>query len=609
MKFWHLLVLVVIIISLIFILSIQPDSEQFKTNTHDIKTSRDEIATTYFKDTFSVCHDVPISNSYGILVDSLIVCSNTKNIPATPYFYFEKLPDKFYKNAWYFINLDVTDFSEFQNSPHNIICKTQQSYNILSRKFPDKNIIYTGFTSIDRFDPEIKKDYTRFIHVAGKSPWKGTINIINTWKLHPEWPELLLIWRNDSMAAPINEQDIFKIKNIKLINGYLSDKKLDQLINLYGLHICASEHEGFGHYINEARSVKAVVIYSDAQSMNEFFNEKIGIPIKTTEKGSMNNGLCPIYETSVINIENAIKIAIKTNISDLQKMGHQARVQFLKDKEKFRTTIKNKIIGSRKIPHTVHFIWISHKSPYEDTKIPERYTKFINSWNYNNNTFKYNFWSGKNILNLIQNNFEEFLDFYKNLQTITSKCDFAKLCILYAHGGVCTDLSIICKKDIIPLLETDSYCIIEDIGNNLKSISTNFIATCPQHEFIYNSLSIISSKNPEKELKIPIELYNYFSITKYSFLVGSNCSSLSDCKDKYTLDNFLSKNYMIEENEDLSYKSSTKPSTSPKDITHTNTLLEEQGVNQHEQTINPLAPNDETDISRNTVITTQENPE
>jgi glycosyltransferase involved in cell wall biosynthesis len=556
MKFWHLLIILTIILLLILFLSFIYPQEDFKKYTDEISSKRNEIANNYFNDTFPLCHDIPISTSYGLLADSLIVCSATKNIPATPFFYFEKIPSTFYKNGWYFANLDITDFSDIQNSPHNIVCKTKQAYKILTDMLPDKNIIYTGFTSIDRYNPKIQKDYTKFIHVAGKSPWKGTRSLIDTWKLHPEWPQLTLVWRQDSFGTQLDPQEISKIPNIKFMNGFLSDQKLDELVNLCGLHICPSEHEGFGHYINEARSVKAVVLYTDAPCMNEFFTENIGIPIQSHQIEIINT-ICPVYRSTIQDIEKAVSTAINTDIVTLRKMGERARECYLSDDSKFKTSLSTQISTTKRIPHIVHFIWISHSSPHENSQIPDRYKKFTNSWNYNNQTFTYNFWSGKNILNLISNTFPEFLDFYQNLQTISSKCDFAKLCILYAYGGVCCDLSIVCKKDITPLLQTDSYCIIENVSEGDKSLSTTFIAAAPQNTFIYSSLNYINEQN-KKDINIPIELYNHFISTKYPFLVGKNCFSPSTCGNNTALDHFISKKYMIDEQTDYSYKSTPK---------------------------------------------------
>lgn len=46
------------------------------------------------------------------------------------------------------------------------------------------------------------------------------------------------------------------------------------------LHVCPSEREGFGHYINEARAAGAVVIAPDHPPMNELVNATTGVLIR-----------------------------------------------------------------------------------------------------------------------------------------------------------------------------------------------------------------------------------------------------------------------------------------------------------------------------------------
>jgi Glycosyltransferase sugar-binding region containing DXD motif len=513
MKGLHLLIITVIIILLISLLFFFRFKEPYEhtPSTHD---TGNLISLTYFNKTFPTC------NCSSSSLDSVIVCETLKSVPATPFFYFDNLPKNFYKNGWYFGN------SNFSDSPHNIICKTKQSYNILKPKFPNKNIIYTGFTSIDKYNPSIPKNYKKFIHIAGNSASKETLPIFQAWKKHPEWPEILFIWN------PVNELIISKLQiikpchNIKIIDKYLPHNELDSLMNQYGTHICPSEYTTFGHTINEARSTKATILYSDIPGLNELFPGTpgtCGIPIKAHNSDT-------IYTTTPEDIEAAVSVCLSMSESELANIGEIARDNFLAGDEQFRKSLVSQVTGFKQIPHTVQFIWISPNTPYEDVDIPEKFQQYIDSWNQNNNSsFTYNLWSGKQILSLISTNFPEFLEFYKNISTISSKCEFSKICILYKHGGVYSDLDFFCKKDISPLLQGESFCMMEDqeyIGNPTeKIILTNFLASYPENPFLYKYISFLTSKN-HKDISTfsgPIGLYNYFKSSDDTFLVSNTC--------------------------------------------------------------------------------------
>lgn len=47
----------------------------------------------------------------------------------------------------------------------------------------------------------------------------------------------------------------------------------------HGVHICPSEREGFGHYINEARAASALVITTNHPPMNELITAATGVLI------------------------------------------------------------------------------------------------------------------------------------------------------------------------------------------------------------------------------------------------------------------------------------------------------------------------------------------
>lgn len=53
-----------------------------------------------------------------------------------------------------------------------------------------------------------------------------------------------------------------------------------RLQNSHGIHVCVSEREGFGHYINEARAVGALVVTTNHPPMNELITEETGVLVQ-----------------------------------------------------------------------------------------------------------------------------------------------------------------------------------------------------------------------------------------------------------------------------------------------------------------------------------------
>ena len=74
------------------------------------------------------------------------------------------------------------------------------------------------------------KNYQQFLHIAGKSPYKGTEIILNTWIKHPEYPLLIIVCRDD-FGVETNCKKIISNKNY---NNLEITKKL---INISSQHI------------------------------------------------------------------------------------------------------------------------------------------------------------------------------------------------------------------------------------------------------------------------------------------------------------------------------------------------------------------------------------
>ncbi len=210
-----------------------------------------------------------------------------------------------------------------------IWCKTRYAESIFrERNFQTR---YIGFTSSDIFIPEIKKDYRKFIHVAGRSHLKGTKAILELWRAHHEWPALLVISGNKEW------KQLFPLHNVTFLPNSLSDYDLRVAMNSCGIHLCPSETEGFGHYISEALSSKAVTITVNAPPMNEIITPESGLLALATQGEAMGFGYRFFVDKN--SLEKMISKAIEMDINSKMAMGEAARKSYESQRADFRSRL------------------------------------------------------------------------------------------------------------------------------------------------------------------------------------------------------------------------------------------------------------------------------
>ena len=178
---------------------------------------------------------------------------------------------------------------------------------------------YIGFTSADRFDEAVPRHHA-FFHGPGRSGNKGTQALLALWRKHPEWPVLTVAWRRKRVEIESPPA------NVTLLRDHLSDADYRRLQNEHRFHICPSQTEGFGHYLVEAMSCRAVVVTLDAEPMNELVTAERGVLVPAQAIGMKDLATC--YGFTDAAMEAAIERCLGMDVATAEQMGDAARVWY-----------------------------------------------------------------------------------------------------------------------------------------------------------------------------------------------------------------------------------------------------------------------------------------
>ncbi|MGH6727176.1 MAG: glycosyltransferase [Pseudolabrys sp.] len=217
--------------------------------------------------------------------------------------------------------------------------KTHVSVAPLAKALPNLRHTYIGFTSAD-FSGN-KPDFNRFIHFKGSSPQKQTEIVMAAWRIHPEWPELnVQSYVRDS--AFLDFPEWLRWRNIRMKYCLLPPDQYRSEVTRAGVHLCPSSVEGFGHYINEARSMGALIVTTNAAPMNELVDNTCGVLVTPVRTEPQNFAVRHIID--VAGFEKAIQTVLDMSFEQRKALGAEARRRYLTDHDQFRTALKDQVL-------------------------------------------------------------------------------------------------------------------------------------------------------------------------------------------------------------------------------------------------------------------------
>lgn len=211
----------------------------------------------------------------------------------------------------------------------HVLCKSHHAVEIFSALHP--SVHHVGFTSVDRLLPEEQPDYSRFFHLAGGSSLKGTETLLDVWARHPEWPLLTVVQHSGAVPARVTP-------NVELIREYLPDAELRRLQNSCGVHLCPSRSEGWGHYIVEAMSCRAVVVATDGPPMNEIVRPDRGVLVAYERSEPRKLGVN--FYVAPAALEAAVSDLVARPAPEKRELGRAARSWFEANDRVFRDRLR-----------------------------------------------------------------------------------------------------------------------------------------------------------------------------------------------------------------------------------------------------------------------------
>ncbi len=220
-----------------------------------------------------------------------------------------------------------------QNGVTEFWHKTQFGMDIFKKLFPGKPHHLIGFTSFALKDSAL--NFESWGHFSGKSKTRHTQELMDIWLENPAFPPLKVHFYDKNIDVP----EWIPFKNLKLRMGFMNTPELQEVVSQTGIHLCTSQMEGFGHYINEARALGALIIALDAPPMNELIDAHSGILVQPVRYQKHNQGVQ--FIASKTGLQSAIETALGLSEKEKAALGQNAKARYFSERETFLMAIQS----------------------------------------------------------------------------------------------------------------------------------------------------------------------------------------------------------------------------------------------------------------------------
>lgn len=251
---------------------------------------------------------------------------------------------------WFMVNQEIGHSTRCYSRLDLVIAKTRHAQGIMEyiRDYNGYNyeVLYTCHSSKNRGRDTVPARHEVYcLHVPGKSANKNTKPLLDAWWRHPEWPRLVVVGRPRQLVYLPRYTGL---DNVDILMERVPDEDLDTLYAHADLHICTSEAEGWGHYLNEARSTGGVCMVTNGEPMNELLDHQSAIMVRPHSVSSRNSLSCGLYgsrayKVSIAGIEEAMAMWQQLSPDARRAMGTASRQRYLYDTAYFTETLKHRV--------------------------------------------------------------------------------------------------------------------------------------------------------------------------------------------------------------------------------------------------------------------------